>query len=57
MNSEALVFGLAVVAVAIGLAILLLGEFYGVSNTVPVGGVVALLGVSGLTGYIAALDG
>lgn len=57
MQREAFGFGLAVVAVAIGLAILLVGEFYGASNAVPVGGVVALLGVTGLTGYITALDG
>lgn len=57
MHGEAFVFGLTVVAVAVGLAVLLVGEAYGIDNAVPVGGTIVVLGVGSLTGYIAALDG
>lgn len=57
MGREWFAFGLTVVAVAIGLAVLLVGEAYGIGNAVPVGGAVVVVGVGSLTGYIAALDG
>jgi hypothetical protein len=57
MRREAFVFGVAVVAVAVGLALLLVGEAYGIGTAVPVGGAVIVLGVGSLTGYIAVLDG
>lgn len=57
MQQEASVFGVAVVAVAVGLTVLLVGEAYGIGISVPIGGTVVLLGVGVLTGYIAVLDG
>jgi hypothetical protein len=57
MRREAFVFGATVVAVAVGLAVLLVGEAYGIGSAVPVGGAVVVVGVAGLTGYIAVLDG
>lgn len=57
MQRDAFVFGVTVVAVAVGLAVLIAGEAYGIDSAILVGGVVVLLGVGGMTGYLAALDG
>lgn len=57
MNRDAVVYGLSVVAIAAGLASLLTGEAVGNSSAIVIGGVVVVLGVCGLTGYTAMLDG
>jgi hypothetical protein len=58
MQREPLVFGLTVLGVVVGLAILLTAEATGAGETMIVlGGVIALAAVGGLTGLIGALDG
>ena len=50
MTHEALTHGTLLVAVTVGVAALLAGEFYhGVEYLIPVGGALALLAVGGLT--------
>ena len=58
MQREPLVFGLTVLGVVVGLAILLTAEATGAGETMIVlGGVIALAAVGGLNGLIGALDG
>jgi hypothetical protein len=57
MAQEAAVYGGVVVLLTVGVAALLAGEFFhGVAYLVPAGGVLALLGVGGLTAAIARAD-
>lgn len=57
MRHEGLVFGSAVVGVAIGLALLLYAEAAGASDTVLLaGGVVLLAGMAILTGGVVLLE-
>ncbi|MDY6817589.1 MAG: hypothetical protein SVG88_02920 [Halobacteriales archaeon] len=56
MDRDALVFGTMVLGVTVGVATLLYGEFaHGLDVLVPIGGVVALIGVSGLAAGVARL--
>ena len=58
MRREPLLFGLTVLGVVVGLAILLIAEAVGAGETMIVfGGVIALVAVGGLTGLIGALEG
>ena len=58
MRREPLLFGLTVLGVVVGLAILLTAEAVGAGETMIVfGGVIALVAVGGLTGLIGALEG
>jgi len=58
MQREPLVFGLTVLGVVVGLAILLAAEATDAGETMIVlGGVIALVAVGGLTGLVGALDG
>jgi hypothetical protein len=57
MAQSATVYGVAIVLLTVGVAALLAGEFFdGVGYLVYVGGVVALLGVGGLTAGIARAE-
>lgn len=54
---ESYLYGLTLVAVIVGLAVLLTGEATDGGETfIILGGVVVLLGVGGMTGLIAATD-
>ena len=58
MQREPLVFGLTVLGVVVGLAILLAAEATDAGETMIVlGGLIALVAVGGLTGLVGALDG
>ena len=58
MQREPLVFGLTVIGVVVGLAILLVAEATDAGETMIVlGGLIALVAVGGLTGLVGALDG
>lgn len=58
MQREPLVFGLTVLGVVVGLAILLVAEATDAGETMIVlGGLIALVAVGGLTGLVGALDG
>lgn len=55
---ESLLYGLTLVAVIVGLAVLLIGEATDGGETfIVLGGVVVLLGVGGMTGLIASTEG
>ncbi|WP_251341694.1 hypothetical protein [Haloplanus halophilus] len=57
MARSGLVYGGVLLALTAGVAALLAGEFFhGVAYLVPVGGVLALLAVGGLTAAIARAD-
>ena len=58
MQREPLVFGLTVLGVVVGLAILLVAEATDAGETMIVlGGLIALVAVGGLTGLVGALNG
>jgi hypothetical protein len=57
MARDGPIFGLLVVGVIVGTALLLAGEaFHGLESLVPAGGAVIVLSVGGLTAAIARTD-
>lgn len=57
MANNPLVFGLLVLGVAAGVGMVVLAEaFHGLEMLLPIGGVVGLLAVAGLTTAIVAVD-
>lgn len=57
MASESSVFGLGILGVVVGLAVLLWGAEHGDNTFVTGGGIVVLAGVGLMTAYIAGLEG
>lgn len=57
MDKNSLVFGLLVLGVMAGVGMVVLAEaFHGLEILLPIGGVVGLLAIAGLTGAIMSVD-
>lgn len=56
MASESSVFGLGVLGVIVGLAVLLYGAYIGDNTIVSGGGIVVLAAVGLMTVYLSAMD-